>query len=146
MSRVGDLMSRPVLRASPELTLERAAQLMIERSVGAVVVTRGDAVAGILTERDILRSVARGLVPWATKISECMSAHPSTLTPGDSLDDARQLMRQGRFRHLPVVERGALVGILSLRDLFRAGRDAGATIQPPSNDRTSSGTMAPPGG
>jgi CBS domain-containing protein len=146
MSRVADLMSQPVLRASPELTLERAAQLMIERSVGAVVVTRGDAVTGILTERDILRSVARGLVPWTTKVSECMSAHPSTLTPSDSLDDAMWLMRQGRFRHLPVVEGGALVGILSLRDLFRAEPDAWPTIRSAPDDRISPDTMGPPGG
>lgn len=131
MRRVREFMRQPVLRISPDLTLEQAAQVMIERWVGSiVVVTDAGVVDGILTERDILRSVARGLVPWTTRVLECMTPRPCTVMPSDTIDEVLRLMQQGGFRHLPVIEHGALVGILSLRDLVRIheGRPSGEAM------------------
>jgi signal transduction histidine kinase len=113
-------MSRQVLTASADQTLERAAQSMTERRVGAVVVTQGPSVVGIVTERDVLRSVARGLVPWSDTLEACMTHDPISITPTTETLAASRLMSEGGFRHLPVLEDGRLVGILSLRDLWRA--------------------------
>ena len=120
MPRIEPFMSLHVLTAPPEQTLEEAAQSMTERRVGAVVVTRGASVVGIVTERDVLRSVARGLVPWNTTLEECMTHDPISITPSTDTLEASHIMLEGGFRHLPVLEEGRLVGILSLRDLLRA--------------------------
>ena len=118
MSRIEEHMSRYVVTVSPDQTLEVAAQMMIERSVGSAVITENGAIEGIVTERDVLRAVARGLVPWNTKVVDCMTAKPLTVSPSDNAEEAIQMMVDGRFRHLPVVEKGTLVGIVSLRDLM----------------------------
>jgi CBS domain-containing protein len=118
MSRIEEHMSRHVVTVSPDQTLEVAAQMMIERSVGSAVITDNGAIEGIVTERDVLRAVARGLVPWNTKVVECMTAKPLTVSPSDNAEEAIQTMVNGRFRHLPVAEKGTLVGIVSLRDLM----------------------------
>lgn len=120
MAKLEAKMSRYVLTISPEQTLEQAAQMMIERGVGSAVVTNNGDLKGIVTERDVLRSVARGLVPWNTKVSECMTADPVTVTADQEAEDAINAMISGGFRHLPVVEGSKLVGIVSLRDLSRA--------------------------
>jgi CBS domain-containing protein len=118
MSRIEEHMSRFVVTVSPDQTLEIAAQMMIERSVGSAVITHNGVVEGIVTERDVLRAVARGLVPWNTKVADCMTAKPLTVSPTDIAEEAIQTMVNGRFRHLPVVDKGTLVGIVSLRDLM----------------------------
>ena len=118
MSRIEEHMSRYVVTVSPDQTLEVAAQMMIERSVGSAVITSNGAIEGIVTERDVLRAVARGLVPWNTKVAECMTPKPLTVGPSDIAEEAIRTMLNGGFRHLPVVEKGALVGIVSLRDLM----------------------------
>jgi CBS domain-containing protein len=118
MSRIEEHMSRYVVTVSPDQTLEVAAQMMIERSVGSAVITENGAIEGIVTERDVLRAVARGLVPWNTKVVDCMTAKPLTVNPSDNAEEAIQTMVNGRFRHLPVVDKGRLVGIVSLRDLL----------------------------
>jgi len=120
MPRIEPFMSLHVLTAPPEQTLQEAAQSMTERRVGAVVVTRGASVVGIVTERDVLRSVALGLVPWNTTLEGCMTHDPISITPSTDTFEASHIMLEGGFRHLPVLEEGRLVGILSLRDLLRA--------------------------
>lgn len=91
---------------------------MVERGVGAVVVLEGERLAGILTERDILKAVGRG-DEETSSVGDWMTRHPDTIEPSDSTDHAAVLMIHGGFRHLPVVEGGAVVGILSIRDLMR---------------------------
>jgi CBS domain-containing protein len=119
MPRIEEQMSRHVVTVSDDQTLEQAAQMMIERSVGSALITRDGTLEGIITERDILRSVAGGLVPWTTKVSQCMTPNPRTLGPSDSIEEAVRVMSGGGFRHLPIVEDEALVGIITLRDLLR---------------------------
>ena len=77
MSTVEETMSRAVLRVRPEDTLEQGAQAMIERRTGSAVVTKGSNLVGIVTERDVLRAVANGRVPWSTKISDVLGMSDS---------------------------------------------------------------------
>jgi len=120
MSTVEETMSRAVLRVRPEDTLEQGAQAMIERRTGSAVVTKGTNLVGIVTERDVLRAVANGRVPWSTKISDVMTHDPVSVPPDTSTSEAIQVMLKGGFRHLPICVDGALVGLVSLRELLKA--------------------------
>jgi CBS domain-containing protein len=122
MPLVSDHMTRSLLTVSAEATLGEAAARMAERGVGAVVVLEGEAIAAILTERDVMRAVAAGKDGRAS-VSDWMTRHPDTIEPGDSTDYAASLMIHGGFRHLPVVEVGRVVGIVSIRDLMRVALD-----------------------
>lgn len=95
---------------------------MDERGVGAVVVLEGDAIAAILTERDLLRAVAAGK-DGSEAVADWMTRHPDTIELTDTTDHAASLMIHGGFRHLPVVEGGTVVGILSIRDLMKLTLD-----------------------
>ena len=111
-------MTRGLLTVERDATLADAARRMSERGVGAVVVVERERLTGILTERDILKAVAAGLREDA-RVSEWMTRHPETVESSDATDHAASLMIHGGFRHLPVVDEGELVGILSIRDLMR---------------------------
>jgi len=111
-------MNRRVLTVAPEDTLEHAAQAMIERKVGSAVVVKGKVHVGIVTERDVLVAVARGTVPWSTKIEDVMTTDPVCATVGLDVSEATRLMLEGGFRHLPVIDDKGLAGIVSLRDLL----------------------------
>ncbi|MDQ3994220.1 MAG: CBS domain-containing protein [Actinomycetota bacterium] len=122
MPIVANHMTRNLLTVEPTRTLAEAARKMASRGVGAVVVLDGDRLSGILTERDIMNAVAAGFredVP----VSEWMTRHPETVESEDSTDHAAALMIHGGFRHLPVVDSGEVVGILSIRDLMRVALD-----------------------
>jgi CBS domain-containing protein len=118
MPVVANHMTKDLLTLEAEVTLGDAAKRMAERGVGAVVVLAGDRLAGILTERDILKAVATGLEPDA-RVSDWMTRHPETIESDDTTDHAAALMIHGGFRHLPVVDGGEIKGILSIRDLMR---------------------------
>jgi CBS domain-containing protein len=95
---------------------------MAARSVGAAIVLEGDRLVGILTERDVLRAVGADLDGSAT-VDDCMTKHPETVESSDTTDQAAALMIHGGFRHLPVVDGGQVVGIVSIRDLMRVTLD-----------------------
>jgi CBS domain-containing protein len=118
MATIERHMSRNLLTSSADERIVDAARKMADRGVGAVVVLEGGALAGILTERDILRAVAAGLTQEAT-VGERMTRHPETVESSESTDQAAALMIHGGFRHLPVVDGGDVKGILSIRDLMR---------------------------
>jgi CBS domain-containing protein len=118
MPAVRDHMSRDLLTVESALTLAEVAERMVEREVGAVLVMDGERLAGILTERDVLRAVARGIRDEAL-VRDCMTLDPDTIEPGETTQHAATLMMHGGFRHLPVTEQGAVVGMLSIRDLMR---------------------------
>ena len=115
MATVAEHMSRELVRVEREANLEEAARRMAERRVGSALVFDGERLIGILTERDILRAVADGRL--AQTVSDAMTAHPETITSDDTIEHAGVLMLHGGFRHLPVVDGGETVGILSIRDL-----------------------------
>jgi CBS domain-containing protein len=94
---------------------------MVERRVGSIVVCEGERLVGILTERDILGLFARGELE--TTVGQVMTRNPETVEPDESLAQARLVMLHGGFRHLPVVEGGRVIGMLSLRDLLAASED-----------------------
>jgi CBS domain-containing protein len=113
----------PIATANHSSVLE-AAQLMRANNVGSLVVTDGEAICGIVTDRDIVvRGVAEGHDPEQLEVADIYSPHLTTVAPRASVEDAVQLMRDHALRRLPVVEDGKAVGILSLGDLAiaRAG-------------------------
>jgi CBS domain-containing protein len=115
-------MTQSLLSIDAGATLGEAAARMAERGVGAVVVLEDDAIAAILTERDVLKAVAAGK-DGSASVTDWMTRHPDTIEPGDTTDHAASLMIHGGFRHLPVVEEGRVVGIVSIRDLMRVALD-----------------------
>ncbi len=118
MPSVGEIMSGDVLAVDRATTLQEAASRMHERRVGAVVVLdENERLVGIVTERDVLRAVATGGVEGP--VSDVMTPSPETVEPDESAGQAAVLMIHGGFRHLPVVDDGAVVGMISIRDLVR---------------------------
>ena len=120
--KVRDAMTTDVLKVGPEHTLRRAAQLMAERNVGAVVCWDLDRECpGILTERDLLRSTARGEDPDRELVADHLTVDVTTAELGSSLERAADTMISGRFRHLVVLDDdGDLAGMLSMRDIVNA--------------------------
>jgi len=111
-------MSRDLLAVGPGETLTEVAKRMVAKDVGAVLVYEGGELSGILTERDVLRTVADGL-DESTLVRDRMTPNPETLDADDTTEHAAVLMIHGGFRHLPVMEGGTVVGMLSIRDLMR---------------------------
>jgi CBS domain-containing protein len=111
-------MSTELLTVAPGDTVAEVAKRMVAKDVGAVLVYEDDRLGGILTERDVMRAVADGLDD-TTLVRDRMTANPETLDADDTTEHAAVLMIHGGFRHLPVVEQGEVVGVLSIRDLMR---------------------------
>jgi CBS domain-containing protein len=118
MPVVSNHMATDLLTVEPDARLAEAARRMAQRGVGAVLVLEGERLAGILTERDLLKAVAGGFTEDA-RVSEWMTRQPETVEPDETTDQAASLMIHGGFRHLPVVDGGRAIGILSIRDLMR---------------------------
>ena len=122
MPLVSEHMTRSLLTIRANATLGDAAAKMAERGVGAVVVLEGEKIVAILTERDVMKAVAAGQ-DGSASVTDWMTRHPDTIEPDDTTDHAASLMIHGGFRHLPVVEGGKVVGIVSIRDLMRVALD-----------------------
>ena len=120
MATVRDLMSSRVVTTTPEAAVAEAAAAMVEAGVGSAVVMQGSFLAGIVTERDVLRAAASGDDLRRSAVSEWMTADPQAAGPDASAEDAAQIMLLNGFRHLPVVDGKAVCGIVTLRDLFAA--------------------------
>ena len=106
----------PVI-AEADMTVTEAARRMKERRVGALLVMREGRLTGIFTERDALfRVIAEGRDPATTRLVEVMSANPRTISPDRPFGHALHMMHEGGFRHVPVVEEGKPVGVVSARD------------------------------
>jgi CBS domain-containing protein len=119
---VPDIVHQQRIELLPASTTVRdAAKNMAERHIGAVLIGEGSRLQGIFTERDLLiRVVARGLDPDTTPLKEVMTPDPDTIEPNDWASLALERMRTSGYRHVPVVEDGVVVGIVSLRDLYAA--------------------------
>jgi citrate synthase len=124
---VRDLMTSPAVTCTTADRLADAAHLMQEAETGSVIVTELGKVVGILTERDLLRAAAAVADPGRETVSLWMTAHPDVLEPGEKADAAWASLTTHHYRHLPVVEDGELVGVVSLRDLMRVARIRPAT-------------------
>jgi CBS domain-containing protein len=121
VTTVGAVMARNLLTVEQETTLVEAAAAMTERRVGAALVVSGGRLTGILTERDVLRAVASGNV--GGQVADWMTRHPETIDADESTQQAGVVMIHGGFRHLPVLDGGAPIGIVSIRDLMRVALD-----------------------
>ncbi|MEO6785480.1 MAG: CBS domain-containing protein [Chthoniobacteraceae bacterium] len=101
-------------------TVLDAITLMAERNIGALPVMRGGQLVGMLTERDYTRKVIlMGRTSRDTQVGEIMTHNPVIVGPGDTVNDCMEIMTEQRVRHLPVVEDGKLIGILSIGDLVK---------------------------
>ncbi len=108
---------------SPAITVREAAQLLRDRRIGALLVLEGKRLCGIITERDITyKLVADGRDPDSVRVGEIMTRDPVTVRPDQTAAEAVDIMKEGGFRHVPVVDGERLVGIVSLRDLYEALR------------------------
>jgi CBS domain-containing protein len=131
--KVSEIMTPAAVTDRADDTLAEAARKMWEQQTGSLVVTDADELVGIITERDILKAVATGVPLEGTRVSDAMTKEVVSAHPGMSLREAAAIMTEKWIRHLPVVDRGALVGILSQRDL--SGVLAGALNEPDALER-----------
>ena len=120
MATLKDLMNTSVVTASPDTTVTEAAAGMVRARVGSVVVLQGSFLAGILTERDVLRAAASGEDLSVSLVSAWMSPDPQAASLDMPAEEAAQIMLLNGFRHLPVVEGRQVLGVVSLRELFAA--------------------------
>jgi len=126
-------MTDVVLTIGPGHTVRDAAAAMTRRKVGAAVVIDPELPGpGVITERDILRSIAAGQDPDAELVAQHLTAKLTFAAPDWSLEQAAAAMVRGGFRHLIVVEGGELVGILSMRDIVRCWTEEGASCDVPA--------------
>jgi CBS domain-containing protein len=116
--RIRNMMElEKMVTASPQATVADAARLMAGGGVGAVMVVDDEALTGIFTERDaVFRVIAAGLDARTTRLAEVMTPSPLSVDPERSFGYALQLMHEHGFRHVPVVENGKPIGIVSARD------------------------------
>lgn len=104
----------------PDTTVYVALEMMVEKNVGALLVKDNDTFVGIFTERDYARKVIlKGKASRETQIREIMTEHPITVTPDNSIEDCMYLMTNKYIRHLPVMDNGNLVGIISIGDVVK---------------------------
>ena len=111
-----------VVTIRPDETVAAAAKLLAQHRIGAIVVSPGDrTIGGILSERDIVRHLAQsGAAALGMPVRELMTTKVITCRANDSINELMAMMSQGRFRHIPVVEHGKLVGIISIGDVVKA--------------------------
>lgn len=120
---VEQLMSKPVCSVDPETTLAEATTVMGERHVGSALILDNDELVGILTERDVVRAMSGAFDAPARPVIEWMTKRPTTTGPDTPVREALRIMVEGGFRHLPIVDEGQVVGIVSMRDIARALAD-----------------------
>ena len=110
-----------IISIQPDASVLDAIKLMAEKGIGSLVVTEGEALKGIVTERDYARKVIiKGRASDSTKISEIMTADVVTASSDQSVNQCMAIMTERKCRHLPVVDDGQLVGMISIGDLVQA--------------------------
>ncbi|HEY1687577.1 MAG TPA: CBS domain-containing protein [Solirubrobacteraceae bacterium] len=131
--QVREGMTPVLLTIGPSQTVREAAKAMAERRVGAAVVIDPDGNGpGIFTERDVLDALAEGTSPDEEPVSQHLTSDAVFAEPTWSLEEAAAAMVRGGFRHLIVVERGEMIGILSMRDIVRCWTSDGAICPVPA--------------
>jgi CBS domain-containing protein len=110
-------MTQPAVTDATGVSLARVAELMWRQQTGSVVIIEDRRIAGIITERDVLRAVAAGKDPASVVVGDVMTTDIVTTTPDTPVRDAARIMAQHWIRHMPVIENGELVGMISQRDI-----------------------------
>jgi CBS domain-containing protein len=116
---IRDVMSTDLITVTPSTTIAEAATMMSTRGVGSALVMEDDRLVGIFTERDTLRAVAGEFDGEHHQVLEFMTPDPTTIGADAPADEALESMFAFGFRHLPVMEAGRVVGIVSMRDVMR---------------------------
>ncbi len=122
MATVREVMKTDLYKVDPTTTLGEAASLMAQHRIGSTLVMQGDELIGIFTERDTVRAISQSHDAPTHEISSWMTRNPRTVSPDVEADAALQTMLDNGFRHLPVVEGGKVIGMVSMRDLARERR------------------------
>jgi len=115
---VKEVMKSPPVTLYPQATLADAARTMAEKNIGFVVLTEGDRLVGVVSERDVVKALASGM-PLNTPLEKIATKRVITIEPDKSVVEAADLMAENKIRHLVIAERGRAVGVVSLRDLVR---------------------------
>ena len=123
MTQVAEILAEKghrILKIDADASVLEAVKRMVEENIGSLLVTQGEDVVGIVTERDYLRRVAaEGRIEEETSVREIMSAPLIVVTPQTSIDECMAVMTNKRLRHLPVVDASELVGIVSIGDVVK---------------------------
>ncbi|MCB1895689.1 MAG: CBS domain-containing protein [Zoogloeaceae bacterium] len=110
-----------VFAVAPSATVLEALRCMQANDIGGVLVTEGTQLRGIFTERDYARKVTlQGKASKDVKVSEVMTANVLTISPSQTIDDVMAMMTENRIRHIPVVEKGTIVGVITIGDAVKA--------------------------
>lgn len=124
METIGQVLERKgseVFSVAPDVTILEALAVMSEHDIGAVLVLEGDRLLGIFSERDYARKVVlKGLVSRDVHVTQLMTPNPRTVSPSSTVEEVMNMMTENRFRHLPVVEGGQLVGIVTIGDMVKS--------------------------
>ncbi|MCJ7821691.1 MAG: CBS domain-containing protein [Armatimonadetes bacterium] len=118
--RLGSLVGGSATVIGPEATIAEAADALVEDGVGSLAVVEGRRLVGIITERDVVRAVAEGADAEEEAVSEWMSDAPDTFAPDVEVREAAAWLLEMGYRHMPVMEDGELLGIVSIRDILWA--------------------------
>ena len=121
---VGSLFAgqdRDVWSVTPTATVFETLQILAEHNIGAIIVMDDNKLVGILSERDYARKVILAeRSSHDTRVSEIMTAKPQTVSAAQTVDDCMKIMTDGGFRHLPVIDEGNVIGVVSMNDIVRA--------------------------
>ena len=117
MATVREVMNETLFTVSPSTSVGEAVALMAQHRVGSMLVMEGTKLDGIFTERDTVRAISQSHDAPSHSVSSWMTREPTTVSPEVKVEDALKIMLDRGFRHLPVVESGEVVGIVSIRDL-----------------------------
>lgn len=125
IKRILATKSGPIITVGPEQFIRDAVRLLTEHNIGALVVVAegSEAPVGILSERDIIRRAAENESVFSERVQDIMTSKVVTGLPQDDLYSVMHTMTERRFRHLPVVDEGKLIGIISIGDVLKAQRD-----------------------
>ena len=115
--QVGDIMTRDVKTAKSSDSFADVARILHDNRISSVIVMDGEQLAGIVTERDLVNVVAEGADPRQASVGDRLTRDLATVEPRTDITDAAELMAARGIRHLPVLDRGSLAGIVSIRDL-----------------------------
>ena len=120
MATVREVMKTTLYSVDPSTTVGEAISLMARNRIGSALIMEGGKLVGIFTERDTVRAISQSYDAPTHEISSWMTRDPKTIDPDIDIEDAMKLMLDHGFRHLPVVEKGEVIGMISMRDLAAA--------------------------
>ncbi len=117
MAQIRDVMAKRLQTVGPEDTVGEAVAVMAQNRIGSVLIMDGERLLGIFTERDTVRALSQAHDAARHEIVSWMTHNPTTVAPDVDAEDALRTMLDSGFRHLPVVENGKVIGMVSMRDL-----------------------------